>query len=74
VLDGHVKLTGEELTVKVALQVIVSQSLIAVKVTVFAPPHAEGGPVLLFVNEPAVHPPELLTVVNHVAYFESIVA
>lgn len=54
-------------TVKEALHVLfVGHELVAVKVTVFVPPHALGAPVLLFVND-LLHPPLALAVANQVA-------
>ena len=74
VLLGQVKTTGEELTVKVAMQVFgASQLLVTVKVTVLLPPHAGGAPVLLLVST-ELQPPLNETVASQVAYFESMVA
>ena len=70
---GQVNTTGDELTVKVAEQVLfASQELVTVNVTVFVPPHAGGAPLLLLLIA-ALHPPLKLTVVNQVANFESMV-
>ena len=67
VFTGQVNdITGGAGTVNVAWQVVVSgaQLLVQVNVTVVAPPHADGAPVLLFVNTP-LHPPLADAVANH---------
>jgi hypothetical protein len=74
-LAGHTSVTVvAAVTVNVAEQVTgPPQSLVTVKVTVFEPPHAEGGPLLLLVIS-ALHPPSNMAVANHAAYLLSIVA
>ena len=68
VVAGPVKLTrGAGVTVKVALVVCgVWQLLVTVKVTVVAPPQADGAPVLLLVNI-GLQPPLVIAVANHAA-------
>jgi hypothetical protein len=52
-------------TVNVAVAVtLAAHELVAVHVTVAVPPHAEGAAVLLFVTD-TLHPPLLVTPVNH---------
>jgi hypothetical protein len=50
-----------------------SQSLVTVNVTVVVPPHANGAPVLLFVNT-GLHPPVAETVASHVVNLALIAA
>jgi hypothetical protein len=52
---------GAAVTVKLAVQVEVPQLLLAVKVTVFVPPHLSGAPVLLLDTVPF----DELAVFNH---------
>ncbi len=62
---AQVSITGESVTVKLALQVTGSpQSLTTVKVTVTDPPHSEGAPILLL-DIDALQPPLKLAVINH---------
>lgn len=71
VFTGQFNTTGDQATVNVAWQVVVSgaQVLVKVKVTVVLPPQADGAPVLLFVKTPlqpplAVAVPAKLQIVN----------
>ncbi len=65
---GQVIVTGSAgVTVKVALQVLVtSQELVTVQVTVFDPPQAEGAPLELLVIW-ALQPPVKEAVASHSA-------
>ena len=66
-LAGQVSVTaGALVTVNVALQVLgVSQALVTVNVTVFAPPHADGADPPLLVTDPRPHPPDAVAVASH---------
>jgi hypothetical protein len=57
---------GAAVTVKVAWQVCVPQSLVLVNVTVVLPPQNEGAPVLLLVKMP-LQPPLALAVASQLA-------
>src|SRR6185503_4347779 len=62
-------------TVKVALAVTLgSQGLVAVHVTVTAPPHIDGAAAGALLVTASVHPPLLVTPANQVAYAASICA
>jgi len=69
VLAGQVTDTaGAAVTVNVSMHVTLApQSSVAVKVTVVAPPHAAGAPVLLLLTEEALQPAEVVAVPNQVA-------
>ena len=57
-----------EFTVNVALQVLTpSHELVTLNVTVLWPPHTGGAPVLLFVTDPRLQPPDALADASHAA-------
>jgi hypothetical protein len=63
---------NESNTVNVELQVLaLSHPLVAVNITVFVLPHAEGFPVLLLVST-KLQPPVAVADASQVAYFEFI--
>jgi hypothetical protein len=69
VFCGHVRVTSDSLvTVKLAAQVLVSQVLVTVNVTVVVPPQDGGASPPLLVTEPRLHPPLAVAVRSQAAY------
>ena len=64
---GNTK-AGAGSTLNVAVVVNVSQSLNAVQVTVTEPPQRSGADAGALLVTVVLHPPDAITLVNHVAY------